>query len=169
MRSVILISLFSLLCAASSEQYKSIDNAQQLTQFTQSSPLNALLFGSERKWRIDRPRNVPSVDFLVDKQQCTNEQDEKCRQQRDQIEQIADLCANDKIQFATSTNSQLAEKQFNIYGTLPKLCFFRDGLPIIYSGRKRPMPRQGLILVRFQVQFPISINSKSGSVKHGKG
>lgn len=123
----------------------------------------------ESECTMNRPMNLPSVRFLVDKQQCTNEQDEKCRQQRQQIEQIADLCANDKIQFTISTNSQLAEKQFNIYGALPKLCFFRDGFPIIYSGRKRPRPEQRFILVPFQVQLPISINSRSGSAKHGNG
>jgi hypothetical protein len=37
--------------------------------------------------------------------------------------------------FGISTSTHLAEKQFNIYGNLPKLCLFRDGLPIIYSGR----------------------------------
>ncbi len=71
---------------------------------------------------------------LVDKQQCNNEKDDKCLQQRSQLEQIRDLCTGENIQFALSTNMQIAEKQFNIYGSLPKLCFFRDGFPIIYSG-----------------------------------
>ncbi len=72
--------------------------------------------------------------FLVDKQLCKNE-DEKCLEQRRQLEQIRDLSTSENIQFAISTNIQIAEKQFNIYGSLPKLCFFRDSFPIIYSGK----------------------------------
>lgn len=71
--------------------------------------------------------------FLVDKQQCNDENDEKCRQQRAQLEQIRDLCTGDNIEFGLSTNLQIAEKEFNIYGSLPKVCLFRDGFPVIYS------------------------------------
>jgi hypothetical protein len=73
---------------------------------------------------------------LVDQQVCNNEKDEKCIQQRTQFEQINDICTSENIQFAISTNIQIAEKQFNIYGSLPKLCFFRDGFPVIYTGKR---------------------------------
>lgn len=66
---------------------------------------------------------------------CNNEKDEKCLQQRTQLEQIHDISTSENIQFALSTNTQIAEKQFNIYGSLPKICFFRDGFPVIYSGK----------------------------------
>jgi len=71
---------------------------------------------------------------LVDKQLCNNENDDKCLQQKSQLEQIRDLCTSENIQFAISINTNIAEKQFNIYGSLPKLCFFRNSFPIIYSG-----------------------------------
>jgi len=106
--------LFFLFSLSYSEDFKSIDSEKQLTDFIQSSPLNVLIF--------------------VDKQQCNNENDDKCLQQRNQLEQIRDLCTSENIQFAISTNTQIAEKQFNIYGSLPKLCFFRNSFPIIYSG-----------------------------------
>jgi len=109
MRIFILFFLFSL-----SYSYNSIDSEKQLTDFIQSSPLNVLIF--------------------VDKQQCHNENDDKCLQQRSQLEPIRDLCTSENIQFAISANTQIAEKQFNIYGSLPKLCFFRNNFPIIYSG-----------------------------------
>ncbi len=38
------------------------------------------------------------------------------------------------INVVNRTNTQIAEKQFNIYGSLPKICFFRDAFPIIYAG-----------------------------------
>jgi hypothetical protein len=64
---------------------------------------------------------------LVDKQQCIDGNDEICRH-------LQDLCNSENIQFALSTNLQMAEKQFNIYGSLPRICFFREGYPMIYSG-----------------------------------
>lgn len=70
----------------------------------------------------------------MDQQQCNDEKDEKCLEQKKQLKEIRDLCTSEHIQFALSTNTQVAEKKFNIYGSFPKLCFFRDGFPIIYSG-----------------------------------
>jgi hypothetical protein len=66
---------------------------------------------------------------------CNDEKDEKCIQQRAQLEQISDLCTSENIQLASSTNTQIAEKQFSIYGSFPKLVLFRDGFPVIYSGK----------------------------------
>jgi len=65
---------------------------------------------------------------------CNNEQDDKCLQEKNQLEQIRNLCTGENIQFAILINTEIAEKQFNIYGSLPKLCFFRNNFPIIYSG-----------------------------------
>lgn len=72
--------------------------------------------------------------MIVDAKVCSNEKDGRCVEQRNQLEQIENLCNGENIRFAISTNTQIGEKQFNIYGSEPKLCFFRDGLPIIYSG-----------------------------------
>ena len=71
---------------------------------------------------------------IVDKQQCNDDNADKCRNEHQQLKQIRDLCTGDNIQFTLSMNSQLAEKQFNIHVSSPKLCFFRNGFPIIYSG-----------------------------------
>lgn len=73
--------------------------------------------------------------FLVDKQVCNDENDDKCRQHRSQLEEIHNLCTSENIHFALSTNTSIAEKQFNIYGSLPRLCFFRNNFPVVYSGR----------------------------------
>ena len=75
-----------------------------------------------------------SLSFLVDKQACNSDKQELCLEQRRQLEQLRDLCAGENIQFAISTDLQFAEKQFNIYGALPRLCFFRETFPIIYDG-----------------------------------
>lgn len=72
--------------------------------------------------------------YVVDKEQCNDENDDKCIKQKNQLEQIRDLTTSENIQFALSINTQLAEKQFNIYGSLPKLVFFRENFPVIYSG-----------------------------------
>ncbi|CAF2643915.1 unnamed protein product [Rotaria sp. Silwood2] len=114
MKILVLFILFSLSYCSNYEDFKRINNEQQLNDFIQSSSLNVLVF--------------------VDKQQCNTENDEKCLQQRSQLEQIHDLCTSENIQFALSTNTTIAEKNFNIYGSLPKLCFFRNGFPVIYSG-----------------------------------
>lgn len=65
---------------------------------------------------------------------CNNEDDDKCHQQRSQLEEIHHLCTNENIQFAISTNITIAEKYFNIYGSFPKLFYFRNGFPVMYSG-----------------------------------
>ncbi|UJR13945.1 hypothetical protein I4U23_000948 [Adineta vaga] len=96
------------------DEFKQINTEQQLTDFTRSSSLNVLVF--------------------VNKQKCNDENAKKCRDERHQLEQIRDLCTSENIQFALSTNLQMAEKQFNILGSLPKLCFFRNGFPMIYFG-----------------------------------
>lgn len=72
----------------------------------------------------------------VDKQPCNGDHAEKCRTEREQLEHLRDLCTGENIQFALSTNAQVAMKQFDIYAGLPKLIFFRDGFPMIYSGRR---------------------------------
>ncbi|CAF1001550.1 unnamed protein product [Adineta steineri] len=110
MKTFILFLIFSLSYAYNHENFKQINSKEQLNDFIHSSTLNVVVF--------------------VDKQSCN---DDKCRQERTELEQIRDLCTGENIQFALSTNSELAEKQFNIYGSSPKLCFFRDGFPIIYS------------------------------------
>ena len=70
----------------------------------------------------------------MDKQACNSDKQEQCLQQRHQLEQLRDLCAGENVQFALSTDLQFAEKQFNIYGALPRMCFFRETFPIIYEG-----------------------------------
>lgn len=72
---------------------------------------------------------------IVDPRVCSNDKDDRCVEQRTQLEQIESFCTGENIQFSISTNTQIAEKQFNIYNALPKLCFFRDGYPVIYSGK----------------------------------
>ncbi|CAF1192284.1 unnamed protein product [Rotaria sordida] len=114
MQILILFILFSLSYCYNYEDFKRINNEEQLNDFIQSSSFNVLVF--------------------VDKQQCNNENDDKCHQQRNQLEQIRDLCTSGNIQFALSTNTTIAEKHFNIYGSFPQICFFRNGFPIIYSG-----------------------------------
>ncbi|CAF2126379.1 unnamed protein product [Rotaria magnacalcarata] len=96
------------------KHFTRINHEQPLNEYTQSSSLNVIVF--------------------VDKQQCNSESDDTCRQQRSQLEQIRHLCTSANIQFAISTNITIAEKYFNIYGSLPKLCFLRNGFPVIYSG-----------------------------------
>lgn len=71
---------------------------------------------------------------IVDPRVCSNDNDDRCVEQRKQLEQIENHCNGENIRFGVSTNTQIGEKQFNIYGSLPKLCFFRDGFPVLYSG-----------------------------------
>ncbi|CAF4314833.1 unnamed protein product, partial [Adineta steineri] len=95
MKIFILFLIFSLSYAYNHENFKQINSKEQLNDFVHSSTLNVVVF--------------------VDKQSCN---DDKCRQERTELEQIRDLCTGENIQFALSTNSELAEKQFNIYDSL---------------------------------------------------
>ncbi|CAF1496865.1 unnamed protein product [Adineta ricciae] len=114
MQIFVLFLLISVSYSYLHLDFKRIDTEQQLNDFTRSSPLNVVVF--------------------VDKQQCNDDNADKCRNEHQQLKQIRDLCTGDNIQFTLSMNSQLAEKQFNIHVSSPKLCFFRNGFPIIYSG-----------------------------------
>ncbi|CAF4360046.1 unnamed protein product [Rotaria socialis] len=114
MQKLVIFLLFSLSYCYNYEDFTRINHEQPLNEYTQSSSLNVIVF--------------------VDKQQCNSESDDTCRQQRSQLEQIRHLCTSANIQFAISTNITIAEKYFNIYGSLPKLCFLRNGFPVVYSG-----------------------------------
>ena len=73
--------------------------------------------------------------MIVDPRVCSNDKDDRCVEQRNQLEQIENFCTDENLRFAISTSTQIAEKQFNIYSALPKLCYFRDAFPVIYPGK----------------------------------
>lgn len=104
--------LFFIFHFSYSDDFQLINTEQQLNHFLQSTTLNVLVF--------------------VDDEICKDETKPECRQQREQLKQIQELSTSEHAQFAISTNKNLADKNFNIHGSFPKLCFFRNGFPIIY-------------------------------------
>ena len=88
-------------------------------------------------------------DFnLVDRNRCLKKEDLKCVKQRETLKQIEELLINEKLDFAISNNFELAEKKFNLFGNEPKLCFFRNGFPIIYSSKKMSIRNKKMIRYR---------------------
>lgn len=63
-----------------------------------------------------------------------NEADEKCVQHRQRINRIKEVCEHERIELFLSTNEELREKKFQIYGKEEKLILFRETFPIFYSG-----------------------------------
>jgi hypothetical protein len=76
MKTFLLLFLVSLSYSYNYEDFKQITSEQQLSDYIQSSPLNVLVFDEQN-----------FISTLVDKQECNNENYDKCLHQRSQLEQ----------------------------------------------------------------------------------